>query len=104
MSSVSEEERSLKQTVAKLTFLITQLPKQHQENFQSCYTETDLLNAVEKLNAFKHGRTHARRLNHFIENTKPFFAALDVICQIDTVHFATVWGGIRVIIQVRSSF
>jgi hypothetical protein len=104
MSSVTEGESGIKNTAAKLRFLVTRLPKRHQENFQSCFTDTDLLHATENLNAFRRGRTHAGRLDSFIGNVKPFFAALDVLSQVDPVHFATVWGSIRVILQVCSSF
>jgi hypothetical protein len=103
MFSVAKGESGIKNTAAKLRFLVTQLPKRHQENFQSCFTDTDLVYASENLNAFRRGRTHAERLGDFIENVKPFFAALDVLSQVDPVHFGTVWGGIRVILQVCSS-
>jgi hypothetical protein len=104
MSSVAEGEGGIKNAVAKLCFLVTQLPKLHQENFQSCFTDTDLLHAAENLNCFRPGRTHARRLGHFIDNAKPLFSALDVLSQVDPVHFATLWGAISVILQACSPF
>ena len=35
------------------------------------------------------------------EGFKKYFAALDVFAQCDPIHAGTIWGGIRVIVEVR---
>ncbi|KAK4169607.1 hypothetical protein QBC43DRAFT_308040 [Cladorrhinum sp. PSN259] len=42
----------------------------------------------------------ARRLNKFIIAVEPYFKAMDVFVSCDPLHAATLWGAVRVVIQL----
>ena len=42
----------------------------------------------------------ARRLNKFISAVDPYFKAMDVFVSADPIHAATLWGAVRVVIQL----
>lgn len=42
----------------------------------------------------------ARRLNKFIIAVDPYFKAMDVFVSADPIHAATLWGAVRVVIQL----
>ena len=91
---------SLKRSTESFRFLVEQLPPAKRELFDQCNNATSLLFGIESLDLIKYHDVNTKRIKWFVELLQPFSSAMDVLCQLDPIHFATVWGGLRVIIQV----
>ena len=91
---------SLKRSTESFRFLVEQLPPAKRELFDQCNNATSLLYGIESLDLIKYHDVNTKRIKWFVELLQPFSSAMDVLCQLDPIHFATVWGGLRVIIQV----
>lgn len=93
---------SLGASTNTLRNLVETLPEDYQEVFRKCTTSEGVLWNFQDYGAG--WRTHSRRLGVFIQAMKPFFTAVDVFVQCDPIHAATLWGVLRVVIQVCYRF
>ncbi|PVH77673.1 hypothetical protein DL98DRAFT_423446 [Cadophora sp. DSE1049] len=86
--------------------LVETLPLEHYETFLSCCTGEALLDDVKALKILKDGKKVRQlgRIQKFVKSCEPMFAALDVFSQVDPIHFGTVWGGVRVLVQLTANF
>ncbi|KAH6876586.1 hypothetical protein B0T10DRAFT_497773 [Thelonectria olida] len=96
---------NIKSTADTFRFLIEQLPKEDRLVFDECTNGPQVLIGIQKLRFIEnHDNGHAKGISRFIEAVQPLCSALDVLCQVDPIHFATVWGGLRVLIQLASNY
>jgi hypothetical protein len=102
MQSVQGANTSLGASTSTLRSLVETLPEEYQKEFKKCTTGEDVLKSLQDYGA--DWRTHTRRLGVFIQSMKPFFTAVDIFAQCDPIHAGTLWGGLRVVIQVRHIF
>ena len=88
----------------KFVSAIERLPQVHRDLFVTCESSDDLFNQLQALQEkHKHRRTKTicTRILGVSDSFNKYFAALDVFAQCDPIHAGTVWGGIRVIVEVR---
>jgi hypothetical protein len=87
---------------ARYRCLVETLPDEYYKLFISCHSRDVLLDSIKALEILKSGKTvrHLDRIQSFIRSFQPLFSAMDVFCQVDPIHFGTVWGGVRVLVQV----
>jgi hypothetical protein len=102
MQPVQGANTSLGASTSTLRSLVETLPEEYQKEFKKCTTGEDVLKSIQDYGA--DWRTHTRRLGGFIQSMKPFFTAVDIFVQCDPIHAGTLWGGLRVVIQVRHIF
>jgi hypothetical protein len=93
---------SLGASTNTLRNIVETLPEYYQEEFRKCTTSEGVIRYIQDYGAEWH--THGRRLGVFIQAMEPFFTAVDVFVQCDPIHAATLWGGLRVVIQVCYRF
>jgi hypothetical protein len=101
---MSSSGRGLKSAAAGFRFLIETLPQDQRVLLSSCSNKIEFERQVERLNEFENVQRHSQRIDCFIGAVSPFFDVIDMISQVDPIHIATVWGGLRVIIQVCLGF
>ncbi|GAB1320035.1 hypothetical protein MFIFM68171_10245 [Madurella fahalii] len=85
-------------------FLIEQLPDRERKLFDECTNGPQVLAGISKLRLIEQNDGNSKGVRRFIEALHPLCSALDVLCQVDPIHFATVWGGIRVVLQLASNY
>ncbi|KAH8589069.1 hypothetical protein B0O99DRAFT_692943 [Bisporella sp. PMI_857] len=102
MQSDHSASTSLDNSTGKLRSLVETLPDEYQEEFMKCTTGDKVLERLQEYGA--EWRTHRRRLGVFVQSMKPFFAAFDIFVQCDPIHAATLWGGLRVVLQLGENF
>lgn len=87
---------------ARYRCLVETLPDEYYKLFISCHSSEVLLDGIKALEILKSGKTvrHLNRIQSFIRSFQPLFSAMDVFCQVDPIHFGTVWGGVRVLVEV----
>ncbi|KAH7413059.1 hypothetical protein BKA64DRAFT_344230 [Cadophora sp. MPI-SDFR-AT-0126] len=97
---------SVVDAAARYRVLVETLPSEHHELFLSCCTGEALLDDVKALKILKDGKKVRQlgRIQKFVKSCEPMFAALDVFSQVDPIHFGTVWGGVRVLVQLTANF
>jgi hypothetical protein len=104
MSAVTENNDIFKAAAAKFLLSIKSLSDEQQNLFASCTTPKQLLQDIQKLDAIKNkrrfGNQHSARIERFVKQVKPYFDVVDIVVQCDPIHAATVWGGLRLVIQV----
>lgn len=59
------------------------------------------LGALQEMHKSRRTKTICTRILKASERFKNYFAALDVFTQCDPIHAGTIWGGIRVVVEVR---
>lgn len=98
------EGEVLVKAATRFRSLVETLPDDHRRLFSSCRDGDTLLEGVRSLEILEKNRDHRYlgRIQSFIAAVQPFFSAIDVLSQVDPLHFALVWGGVRVLIQVRT--
>lgn len=102
--STIRSDADLKAAEAVFLRSVQSLPSAQHLLFVSCTSATRLLKAVKGLDAVvKSQRTSKQtvgRIQRLTEKLEPFFRVVDTLVQCDPIHAATVWGGLRFIIQV----
>jgi hypothetical protein len=90
-----------------ITAFTSTLSPDHQQLFSSCKCPEDLLEQISQLHGIKTGSQ--RQSNYldsdrtFITRLEPYFNAVDVLVQCNPAHAASVWGALRVVIQVTKT-
>ncbi|KAL4938541.1 hypothetical protein BDV06DRAFT_200740 [Aspergillus oleicola] len=81
---------------------------QHKHLVSSCRSPGDLLDQITKLEFLQKARRREAQyigpIRRIIERLDPYFKAIDVLVQCDPIHAASVWGSLRVVIQLASNF
>jgi hypothetical protein len=84
---------------------LTSLQPRERQLFQSCKTSKELLSDLQKHKAFKAKQNLIRRsaanIEKFGESLTPFFGAIGFFAQANPEIAGTVWGSVRLVIQVR---
>ncbi|KAH7370142.1 hypothetical protein BKA65DRAFT_561623 [Rhexocercosporidium sp. MPI-PUGE-AT-0058] len=93
---------ALGDSTSTLRSLVETLPEEYQREFRKCTTGEEVLNGLQEYGA--NWRTNSHRLGVFIQAMKPFLTAVDVFVQCDPIHAGTLWGGLRVVIQLGQNF
>jgi hypothetical protein len=87
-----------------ITAFISTLSPDHKQLFSSCQRPEDLLEQISQLDGIKvasqRQRSYLDSVKTFITRLQPYFNAIDVLVQCDPIHAASVWGALRVVIQV----
>jgi hypothetical protein len=92
--------RSIQKLATTHRGLVELLPKDCQYAFDDCTTPADLLDDLKSLDIIKENPQVLSRIENFVDTIWPFFQAMDVLCQSEPIYAGTVWGGIRIAIQV----
>lgn len=90
----------IKSTTDTFRFLIEQLPENKRLLFDQCTNGPQVLIGIKELRLIEKHDGNSKGVRRFVNAVEPLCSALDVLCQIDPIHLATVWGGLRVVIQV----
>ncbi|KAM0264931.1 hypothetical protein ACHAQJ_000447 [Trichoderma viride] len=97
----------------RFRLLIESLPDEERQLFASCNNADNLLDNVK---AFEFGgerrddqgkkmsRRYIELIKTFIEAVQPMFGIMDLLSSVNPLHVATVWGGIRVVLQLTLNF
>lgn len=85
--------------------LIESLPDEERQLFESCNNADKLLKNIKNLerknlNKGKDRRRYMELTKTFIEAVQPMFKVLDTFNLVDPMHVASLWGGVRVVLQV----
>lgn len=104
MNDNEELSSAMEDAATEYQHMVETLPDEYRNLFQSCHNEQIFLTDLDGIKRLKFGKgishtRHLPRIQTFVQSVQPLFAALDVFCQVDPIHFATVWGGIRVLVQ-----
>lgn len=92
----------------RFRLLVESLPDEERRLFESCNNADKLLENIKKLeskplNKGKDRRRYMELTKTFVEALQPMFKILDTFNLVDPMHVASVWGGVRVVLQVRMS-
>ena len=92
----------LSQAAQRLRDLVDVLPVEQKNLFSSCTAKDQLATQIHVLeDGHRSRRPFILRVRRFVSALEPFFKAVDVISQVDPLHFAIVWGSLRILIEVR---
>lgn len=89
----------------RFRLLVESLPDEERELFGSCSNADKLLNNIETLesknrNKGKDWRRYMELTETFIEAVQPMFKVLDTFNLVDPTQVASLWGGVRIVLQV----
>ncbi|EHK48703.1 hypothetical protein TRIATDRAFT_93713 [Trichoderma atroviride IMI 206040] len=93
----------------RFRLLVESLPDEERELFGSCSNADKLLNNIETLesknrNKGKDWRRYMELTETFIEAVQPMFKVLDTFNLVDPTQVASLWGGVRIVLQVTMNF
>ena len=92
----------LSQAAQRLRDLVDVLPVEQKNLFSSCAAKDQLADQIHVLEDGHTGRrSFILRVRRFASALEPFFKAIDVVSQVDPLHFAIVWGSLRILVEVR---
>ncbi|KAG4438258.1 hypothetical protein IFR05_006240 [Cadophora sp. M221] len=102
MQANQDVNSALRDSTNTLRSLVETLPEEYQREFRKCTVGGEVLKGLDEYGA--NWRTNSRRLGVFIQAMKPFLTAVDVFVQCDPIHAGTLWGSLRVVIQLGQNF
>ncbi|XRM40199.1 hypothetical protein ABZX51_003519 [Aspergillus tubingensis] len=84
------------------------LSPQHKDLLASCKTPDDLVKQLSEIDSLKKARRRETQwvgsIRRIIERLAPYFEVIDTLVSCDPIHAATIWGGLRVVLQLASNF
>jgi hypothetical protein len=89
----------------RFRLLVESLPDEERQLFESCNNADKLLENVKILesktsNKGKDRRRYMELTKTFVEALQPMIRILDTFNMVDPMHVASIWGGVRVVLQV----
>lgn len=90
----------------RFRLLVESLLDEERQLFESCNNADKLFENVKDLESKNHHnkgkdrRRYVELTKTIIEAVQPMFKILDTFNLVDPMHVASVWGGVRVVLQV----
>ena len=86
--------------VQDLLDLVGALPEKYRTVLWTCSSMAVVKKQIQGLHQFKPERRFLGRIEHFLDILEPFFKRVDLLSQVDTLHFVVIWGCLRILIQL----
>lgn len=94
----------------RFRLLVESLPDEERQLFESCNHVDKLLDNIRTFESKNHKHRDSKDRRRYMELTRtfteamqPMFKILDTFNPVDPMHVATIWGGVRVVLQVSTS-
>lgn len=94
----------------RFRLLVESLPDEERQLFESCNNADKLFDNIKSFESQNHNkgkggkdrRRYMELTKTFIEAVQPMFKILDTFNLVDPTHVASIWGGVRVVLQVTT--
>lgn len=89
----------------RFRLLVESLPDEERQLIESCNNADKLIENIKDYESQNHNKGKDRRrymelTKTFIEAVEPVFKILSIFNSVDPMHVASIWGRVRVVLQV----